>query len=446
MDITHVSNSFLIVETAKTKLVCDPWVGQANHGGWRSYPEFDRQALIDRVAGADLVYISHLHTDHFDPQFLKESGLVGAPVLIKAFDNATLKTRLKALGVETVIEASPLEPLTVRDLRLAVVPQFQTSNAGVETDLEYDLDTSLIVAADGQVFFNQVDNPMAAAHFEAIRAFCDREFGPIDVAALVCGAAGEYPQCFLNIDRAAEQARIIEVSLAKLEGALRILAPERAFLAGGSYVIPGRLSALSRYIAQPTHAAAAARCPFVPLLALEGGCRLHLADGRVTRDLTPTLEGMAAVAAAHADEPYPYEAAPLPETAEVETLFEQARATFVEAVAERGVRLNIDYEFHLYDGLSEERAREGGHRQALLLSLRTDAPARAPTRLRLHLDARAFVLCLTRGQIWNPTLSGSLALQERWPNVHQPDALFCLNYLTLGPDALRAWKQAAVGV
>lgn len=443
MDITHVSNSFLIVETAETRLVCDPWVGRANHGGWRSYPEFDRQALIDRVAGADLVYISHLHSDHFDPEFLTDAGLIEAPVLIKAYDNGTLRGRLKALGVQTVIEAQPRKAFAFRDMRLAVLPQFQTSNAGVETDLDYDLDTSLIVAADGQVFFNQVDNPMGLPHFEAVKAFCDREFGPIDVAALVCGAASEYPQCFLNLDRAAEQARIIEASLAKLEASLRILQPKQAFLAGGSYVIPGRLGALSHFIAQPTPDQAAERCAFVPFHALEGGRKLDLSAGTISRELTPILEGMAEVADRYAEEPYPYEAAVLPAVSDLEDLFAEARTAFTAALESRGIRLNIDYEFRLYDGLSEQGARDGAHIHALDLSARTDAPGVEPTRLRLHLDARAFALCLTRGQNWNQTISGSLVLQERWPNIHQPDALFSLNFLTLGSEALR--RRAAAG-
>ena len=93
------------------------------------------------------------------------------------------------------------------------------------------------------------------------------------------------------------------------------------------------------------------------------------------------------------------------------------------------MRLNIDYEFHLYDDLTEANAREGACLHQLALSVRTDDQAVEPTRLRLHMDARAFILCLTRRQSWNQTISGSLVLQERWPNVHQPDALFALNYL-----------------
>jgi hypothetical protein len=44
--------------------------------------------------------------------------------------------------------------------------------------------------------------------------------------------------------------------------------------------------------------------------------------------------------------------------------------------------------------------------------------------------ARGLALCLMRWQIWNPTPCGSPALQERWPNVYQPDALFAPNHRT----------------
>ena len=38
MKITHFNNSFIGVQANTTMLVCDPWVGTSNYGGWLSYP------------------------------------------------------------------------------------------------------------------------------------------------------------------------------------------------------------------------------------------------------------------------------------------------------------------------------------------------------------------------------------------------------------------------
>ena len=53
MKITHYSNSFITVEANGSKLVCDPWVGTANRGGWHSYPEYSEQELATAFEGAN---------------------------------------------------------------------------------------------------------------------------------------------------------------------------------------------------------------------------------------------------------------------------------------------------------------------------------------------------------------------------------------------------------
>ena len=78
MKITHLSNSFILVESTsgRTNIACDPWVGYGNYGGWHSFPEFKSKDLDNLMQSIHFVYISHLHDDHFDPEFLKKSGLI----------------------------------------------------------------------------------------------------------------------------------------------------------------------------------------------------------------------------------------------------------------------------------------------------------------------------------------------------------------------------------
>ena len=83
MKITHLSNSFILVESQNVKICCDPWVGRANYGGWHSFPEFEKNDIINYLKDFDIVYISHLHDDHLDIKFLKESGLYDKKFIIK---------------------------------------------------------------------------------------------------------------------------------------------------------------------------------------------------------------------------------------------------------------------------------------------------------------------------------------------------------------------------
>ena len=80
----------------------------------------------------------------------------------------------------------------------------------------------------------------------------DSNFGSITIASLMCGAASEYPQAFLNIDREEEKKSIIENSLNKLISTIKILNPSSCFIAGGTYFIPGKFYKLNSLIAQPS--------------------------------------------------------------------------------------------------------------------------------------------------------------------------------------------------
>ena len=57
MKITHLSNSFILIESKDVKICCDPWVGSANYGGWHSFPEFEKTDIIKYLKDFDIVYI-----------------------------------------------------------------------------------------------------------------------------------------------------------------------------------------------------------------------------------------------------------------------------------------------------------------------------------------------------------------------------------------------------
>ena len=69
--IKHYRNSFLDIQNEKIRILMDPWINTANEGSWAASAkgkEFLFNSLIKKKI--DYIYISHLHTDHFDLQFL----------------------------------------------------------------------------------------------------------------------------------------------------------------------------------------------------------------------------------------------------------------------------------------------------------------------------------------------------------------------------------------
>lgn len=58
------------VITGDVKLLCDPWLlGNAYEGTWKQYPFPDDS--FDFIGDFDLIYISHIHPDHYCCESIK---------------------------------------------------------------------------------------------------------------------------------------------------------------------------------------------------------------------------------------------------------------------------------------------------------------------------------------------------------------------------------------
>ena len=436
MQITHILNSFIVVETGGKTIVCDPWVGTSFHGGLRSHPQYKRDELVEFVSSADFVYISHIHPDHFDPVFLKESGLSEKCFLIKRFDNPTLKKRLQNLGVDDFIELEPWERTPLDGtLEVVLVPQLQTSNTPAASQVNYDLDTSMIFSDGQTTFFNQVDNPLGLAHFQQIKAFITEEFGSLHVAATMCGATAEYPQCFLNVDREVRSDAIIAQSLDKLVQVLNILNPHVAFLAGGTFVIQGANAHLNRFVAQPRYLRAAKALEGkTELIDLESGRTLEIRGNQVGFKISDRIEplpiSLEQAMVEFSGEPYPHEIEALPDLSTVKQNFDMAKSAYL---TDWEPLIDAFIEFRLYKGMTEKIARTGQHLLAVQLGPKDQS--QAAEHHVIHMDLRAFNNCMTRRQNWNQMFCGSMCFFERTPDVHTPDVLFSLNYLVV-PQAV----------
>jgi L-ascorbate metabolism protein UlaG (beta-lactamase superfamily) len=253
IEIQHISNSFIIAKTIDAKIVCDPWVGKTSTGSWHSFPEYCIHELIELISDSTHVYISHLHSDHFDVDFLKLSNQINKIFIIPELPYPTLKNRLKSIGVTKVLEVKGLENFKLtKYTSISIIPQLTSNTVGAKDSINYVLDSSIIINSRKSTFFNQVDNPLSIQDFKQVKIFIKEYYGEIDIACFTCGASSEYPQCFLEIDRSNEQNIIIDNSLKKLEEIIEITKPKNTFIAGGRYFLVGKFHHLNEYIAQPS--------------------------------------------------------------------------------------------------------------------------------------------------------------------------------------------------
>jgi UDP-MurNAc hydroxylase len=442
MKITHFNNSFILVSSQGERIVCDPWVGKANSSGWQSFPEFSDQALRKLLADVRWVYLSHLHDDHFHPDTLRSCGLLDREFIIKRFQSPVLKERLKRLGVTRIHEVDPFTVRQFGPFELSIFPQMTSNSSGLEDDVNYDLDTSIAIKAEGAVFFNQVDNPLSLQDLTRIRDFMSEQLGAIDVACIMSGAASEYPHLFLGIDQAAEKRRIVGRSLTDLGEWLRLLKPRYFFPAGGTYLIPGWMAVYNDNIAQPDSAeisryVADAGLP-VQVCALEGGHFIEIRAGqeavRTGSDLSPIEVSQQAAVEMHRQDRYHYEELKAPTWPALVSLLDMARDNWSQKVRKdglticQGIRFDIYSPLCVYAGYPDTSQRLGTYQ--LCQPKQADSGA-----LVIHIDHRALFGCLTRRFVWNGVL-GTLCLYERSPNRHYPTDVFSINFLALTGEQL----------
>ena len=73
MRATSLGHAGILIESDHGSIVCDPWFVPAFLGSWFPFPRNDRldDDLLARIEGADFLYVSHLHGDHWDEPWLR---------------------------------------------------------------------------------------------------------------------------------------------------------------------------------------------------------------------------------------------------------------------------------------------------------------------------------------------------------------------------------------
>jgi UDP-MurNAc hydroxylase len=442
MKITHFSNSFISVSAQGECLVCDPWMGKANSGGWQSFPEFSLDALAEHLKDARWIYLSHLHDDHFNIDTLTSCGLLNREFIIKRFAAPIFRERLKRLGITRIHEIDPFTVQRFGPFDLSIFPQMTSNSSALRDDVNYDLDTSIAIRADGVVFFNQVDNPLSLVDLVHINEYIVEHLGPIDIASIMSGAASEYPHLFLGIDQKSEKLRIVKHALEDLGSWLDLLRPRYFFPAGGTYLIPGWMSIYNDNVAQPTFAEIEL---FIKLnglsalpLALEGGGYLEMSaaksEVRVGLDLPCVETNRECAIEMHRRDRYLYETLDSPSWPNLIMMLDAARDNWIRIVTKSNFKIHQSIRFEIYtqlvlrDEVPDPSFRAGSYQIF-------EAVDEQAGELIIHIDQRAILGCVTRRLIWNGVL-GSLCLYERRPNRHYPTDFFSLNFVILTRDQI----------
>ncbi len=181
---TSIGHAGILIETRFGSIVCDPWFEPAFFGSWFVFPRNDQLPadLLNRIEHADYLYISHLHGDHFDEEWLTTHISRDITVLVPGYPTHELERRIGALGFTRFIRTVDGEAIDLGGLTVAIhVETSITDGPGGD---------SALVVSDGETrLVNQ--NDCRTSDLAALRAY-----GPIDLHWLQYSGAIWYPMVY----------------------------------------------------------------------------------------------------------------------------------------------------------------------------------------------------------------------------------------------------------
>lgn len=254
--VKNYRNSFLDIENKELRILMDPWINTANEGAWAGCRGFKYILKSLKKKQVDYIYISHLHTDHFDLKFLKDlkkSQKKKFTIIIKKFKDNRLKNKIFSLGFKQILDIEEYKILKLgRYTNFIILPQMSASNTPNKY-INYDLDTSCIFQDQNINLYNQVDNAYSSKDIKFILNKLKKNQVNVnfDLCFIPYCAASEYPQSFLKIDRKSERDKIINLRLKKFFEIADLLRCKNIVPAGGSYQLDSIFQKLNKFLAIP---------------------------------------------------------------------------------------------------------------------------------------------------------------------------------------------------
>lgn len=259
--VYHYRNSFLEVINNDLRLLMDPWINPGNLDSWAGCKAHNFLFNSINKNPVDYIYISHLHSDHFDLKFLKtlkKKQKKQFKIIVKKFKDHRLRNKLIENNTFKKGDIIELDEYISYDLKkknfLTILPQKSASNTE-SIYINYDLDTSCVFTNKDVQLYNQVDNPYSPKDLGEILNILKKKNlkNDFDISFIPYCAASEYPQAYINLNRNKEKKIIIKSRLKKFYNLSKKINTKYVVPAGGTYKLGLFYSKLNKYLAVPTN-------------------------------------------------------------------------------------------------------------------------------------------------------------------------------------------------
>jgi len=191
------------VESGGVSVLCDPWFSPAYFASWFPFPD---NAFLDpeAIGHPTYLYVSHLHKDHFDPEYLARHVDKNTTVLLPEFPLDELRREFEALGFTRFVQTTDGAPVDLDGIRVAICT--------ATTPADGPLGDSTIAIDDGAVrILNQ--NDCRPPDIDLLKAL-----GPYDLQLLQYSGAIWYPMTYRldpeTADRLGRQKRANQLARA----------------------------------------------------------------------------------------------------------------------------------------------------------------------------------------------------------------------------------------
>jgi UDP-MurNAc hydroxylase len=179
MRVTSIGHAGFFIESTAGTILCDPWVNPAYFASWFPFPD-NSKLDWDAYRDPDYLYVSHLHHDHFDPEFLRTGVSDTTTVLLPDYRTKDLENSLRELGFTHFIAVPNSEPITLDGgLRIMIVALVSPSDGPIG-------DSALAVDDGTARILNQ--NDAKPIDLDGVRSF-----GDYDVHFLQFSGANWWP-------------------------------------------------------------------------------------------------------------------------------------------------------------------------------------------------------------------------------------------------------------
>ena len=239
--VRYLYSACIVTTTPDVSILHDPWFTQGVYdGSWYHFPRVRRP--LNKIGDVDLIFISHIHPDHYDPQFLRKyfERFGEKKILIAGHNPNFLYSKMVSDGFSPQILENVLK---IGGTSIQIISHSTGSIS--------DIDSAVIVK-----FVSKKNRQHCVVNMNDI--VCDSQIlqkvknaaGDIDI--LLCGftGAGPYPQTFYDLSDSALKSEVAKkknlfferyISLTKFMNS-KINVPF-----AGQYLLGGRFIELNDY-------------------------------------------------------------------------------------------------------------------------------------------------------------------------------------------------------